>query len=172
MPSNYTNIPGVEYTSKDGEKFYADVLWAMVLGSRQNLEDMLQMDEQNFTKRLRELSLDDLMRKTYTLAGYLIKKSKKASCTNNISSKAIRWYYHNLSPIAVPWLLDHPYVNRCAKKITNLASDVALYVLRLDTLKGKEIFDIKKSLISFKTVQYQAQPDDEIKQFLSTYHDT
>jgi hypothetical protein len=150
--------PGVEYTSVSGEKFYVDVLWALAIGSKERLEDIL--NDPDMKQRQNEICLEAIMKNAYSVAAGLSSHSKKAY------PKFVDWYYHSLSPATVPWLLDHPKSNKVIGKVVLLGLNTLLYCRDIKVLTDEGVFAFKNTLISYKDIKYPEKPMEEVREFL------
>lgn len=162
------SIPGVLFTHASGQPFYVDVLWAMAIGSREDLEIMLALDNDRFSDKLKELCLTPLMRKTYSIAYFLIQRNTQKEGEAH-DQWFIDWYYHKLSPAMVPWQLDHPRANKLLAKVVSAIATALLWFWRAPVLEDEEIFLAKNVLIKYKKTHYAGQSNEEIKKFLSKY---
>lgn len=165
---NSKNSPGVAYTTQSGGTFYVDTLWAMTIGSQKELEAILSLPPEELGDKLRGLSLDPLMRQTYSIANQLVESNNAGE---KKAGKFIDWYYHSLSPKTVPFQFKHPKINYGFKKITGTVIGSYMKLKGIKLLSEEEVFRAKNNLIAFKKINYKGQSNEDIKEFLKRYHE-
>lgn len=147
------SIPGVAYSTPEGEQFYVDVLWAMAIEDRENLDKILQLKQPHLAEKLNELSVGEVMRKAYTVAKYLVDYNEthdNNQTYSNLCGSLIDWYYHSLSPKTVDWQLNHPKINKLFSQIIEKSCDLIISFNGFEILNDEEVLETKKRLRSHK----------------------
>ena len=159
-------IPGVPFETQENTNFYVDVLWACVLESRENLNNIIQLDKPERDDELERLLHEPIMQKTYAIWWHFAQQKEDNPQAYNTSSKLTKLYYGPLSHTLVPLQLDSPLINKITTRMVTTVANIISRKYNVSQFKNTEEFlHAKLKLAELKKEEFGVNNSD-LNQFL------